>query len=125
METNELRELIRSQLQPLTSGRCYYLNAPASAEMPRAVFELRELSYDGGMSLQELEINVEDYGDDTTAAERMADMIQLSLDDYKQLAESFLISIYREQRKVIPENDKKIIRRRLTFSVRLHERSFT
>lgn len=122
METSKLRKLIRDQLLP-AAQRVYYGTAPASAERPYAVFELQELSCDDGLSLQELEVSVLDYGEDTAPAEAIADIIQTALGSFHSLTEDFHVSIYRERRQPLYEDDKLIIRRRLTFQVRLYERS--
>lgn len=122
MEMSNLRQVIREQLLPVAQ-RVYYGTAPVSAEHPYAVFELQELSFDAGMSLQELEVSVLDYGTDTAPAEAIADSIQTALGDFHSLTENFHVSIYRERRQPLYEDDKLIIRRRLTFQVRLYERS--
>lgn len=122
METNNLRALIRTKLLGRVPA-AHYGVAPASAEYPYAVFELKELSYGDGLSLQELEVHVLDYGTDTAPAEDMADGIQADLDHFQALTEDFEISIYKERRQPLYEDDKQIIRRRLTFQVRLYWRS--
>ena len=74
-------------------------------------------------SLQELEADVMDYGEDTAPAETIADDLQQRLDHFQTLEETFEVSVYRERRQPLQENDKLVIRRRLTFQVRLYERS--
>lgn len=122
METNNLRALVRTKLLARTS-RVYYGVAPSSAEYPYTVFELKELSFDDGLSLQELEVGLVDYGTDKEPIENLADGIQADLDHFQDLTDDFEISIYKERRQPLYEDDKQIIRRRLTFQVRLYWRS--
>ena len=92
-------------------------------EYPCIVWNLQELTYEDGLSLQELEADVMDYGADTSPAEAIADDLQKRLDHFQTLTDAFEVSVYRERRQPLQENDKLVIRRRLTFQVRLYERS--
>ena len=120
--TEKLRILLRDLLQGVCP-RVRYGYAADGTDPPHLVFSLQELSYEEGLSLQELEVNVMDYGTDTGPAEALADQLQRLLDHYQTLTEEFEVSLYREKRQPIYETDKQIIRRRLTFQVRLYERS--
>ena len=122
MQTTDLRTYLQARLRSVCE-RSYYGTAPSDAEFPYQVWNLEAVAYEEGFSLQELEVDVVDYGTDTAPAEALADTLQASLDHHQHLADSFQLSIYRERRQPIPENDKSVIRRRLTFQVRLHERS--
>lgn len=118
----KLRTLLRDLLQS-ACPRVWYGYASADTGTLHLVFNLQELIYEEGLSLQELEVNVMDYGTDTGPAETLADQLQRLLDHYQTLTEDFEVSLYREKRQPIYETDKQIIRRRLTFQVRLYERS--
>lgn len=121
-----MTEKLRTRLKSLLQGACprvWYGYAAAGTDALHLVFTLQELNYEEGLSLQELEINVMDYGTDTGPAEALADQLQRLLDHYQTLTEDFEVSLYREKRQPIFEADKQIIRRRLTFQVRLYERS--
>lgn len=122
MQTAKLREFLQERMEAI-SARRYYGSAPASAEFPYLVWNLEEIAYEGAMALLELEIDAVDYGESTAQAESMADLLQKSLHNLHQLTDDFFVAIYRERRQPIYENDKSIIRRRLIFQVRLHERS--
>lgn len=122
MQTADLRTFLTERLQAICP-RTYYGNAPASADFLYLVWNLEAVSYEEGFSLQELEVDTVDYGSDTAPAEAMADLVQASLHNLHQLTDSFFVAIYRERRQPLYENDKSVIRRRLTFQVRLHERS--
>lgn len=120
--TEKLRTLLKALLQSVCP-HVWHGTAAAGTDALHLVFNLQELSYDEDLSLQELEINVMDYGTDTGPAETLADQLQRLLDHYQTLTEDFEVSLYREKRQPIYETDKQIIRRRLTFQVRLYERS--
>ena len=122
MQTVDLRTYLNSLLQGVCE-RVYYGNAPASATFLYLVWNLEAIAYEDGFSLQELEVDVVDYGENTAPAESAADNLQAVLDHHHHLCDGFHVSVYRERRQPLYENDKSVIRRRLTFQVRLHERS--
>ena len=122
MAMSDLRALFQRKLQE-ASAHVYFGTAPSSVEYPCIVWNLQELAYEDGLSLQELEADVMDYGEDTAQAESIADDLQQRLDHFQSLEETFEVSVYRERRQPLQENDKLVIRRRLTFQVRLYERS--
>ena len=122
MAMSDLRALFQRKLQE-ASAHVYFGTAPSSVEYPCIVWNLQELAYEDGLSLQELEADVMDYGEDTAPAESIADDLQQRLDHFQTLEETFEVSVYRERRQPLQENDKLVIRRRLTFQVRLYERS--
>ena len=122
MATNDLRTWLTEYLSAVTP-EVYYGTAPGSAKKPYLVYGLEVLSRGDGMTLQELEVEVVDYGRDTAPAEALADAVEAALHDRTDLTEHFFVAIYHERRQPIYENDRLIIRRRLTFQVRVHERS--
>lgn len=121
MAMRDLRALFQQKLLE-SCAHVYFGTAPSSVENPCIVWNLQELSYEDGLSLQELEADVMDYGEDTAPAETIADDLQQRLDHFQALEETFEVSVYRERRQPLQENDKLVIRRRLTFQVRLYER---
>lgn len=122
MAMSDLRALFQRKLLE-ASAHVYFGTAPSSVEYPCIVWNLQELAYEDGLSLQELETDVMDYGEDTAPAEAIADDLQKHLDHFQTLTDAFEVSVYRERRQPLQENDKLVIRRRLTFQVRLYERS--
>ena len=122
MAMSDLRALFQRKLLE-ACAHVYFGTAPSSVEYPCIVWNLQELAYADGLSLQELEADVMDYGEDTAPAETIADDLQQRLDHFQTLEETFEVSVYRERRQPLQENDKLVIRRRLTFQVRLYERS--
>ena len=122
MAMSDLRALFQRKLLE-ASAHVYFGTAPSSVEYPCIVWNLQELTYEDGLSLQELEADVMDYGEDTSPAEAIADDLQKRLDHFQTLTDAFEVSVYRERRQPLQENDKLVIQRRLTFQVRLYERS--
>lgn len=122
MAMSDLRALFQRKLLE-SSAHVYFGTAPSSVEYPCIVWNLQALSYEDGFSLQELEADVMDYSEDTAPAESIADNLQRRLDHFQTLEDTFEVSVYRERRQPLQENDKLVIKRRLTFQVRLYERS--
>ena len=125
MVTVKFRGLMKDALLKAAPAAtdAHYGTAPSSAKFPYLVFNLEEVSYEDNSSLQELEVDVVDYGENTELAETIADQILAALDHHYVLTDDLQAVVYRERRQPLYENDKKVIKRRLTFQVRLHERS--
>lgn len=115
------RTAIKTQLLAC-ADRVYFDHANPKAEFPYVVYNVEELDVNSGLTLCELEVNVMDYGEETAVCEALADTIQSALHFYHYLDAEIGFSLYRERRQPIQEEDKKIIRRRLTFEMRLYER---
>lgn len=124
MATADVRAYLQTRISN-AAERCYYGVAQDSAEYPFVAWNLELVAMESGLSLEELEVDVIDYGTDSSEVERIADDLTAILDHHYALEPAFQAAIYLERRQPIQENDKSIIRRRLTFQVRLHERSST
>ena len=125
MVTANIRELMKAALTeaaPAATG-VHFGAAPSSAEFLYLVFSLEEVSHEDNLSLQEMEVDVVDYGENTEPAETAADQISAALDHRYILTDDLQASVYRERRQPLYETDKNVIKRRLTFQIRLHERS--
>lgn len=119
-KTIALRTELQRLLKTLTAN-VHYEQAPDTATSPYLVYELSELSYDYGKTLMELEINILDYGTSTSEVETIADNVQTGLNKYSYMGNGIQFVIYKNIRQRVVEDDKKIIRRRLTFEIQLHE----
>ena len=116
---------LRTELQRLlktVTANVYYAIRPEALKYPCIVYEVRELTHDGGKTVAMLETDVLDYGTSTAQAEAIADHIQTALRKYHFINSQIQFTIYQGSRQSIQEEDKKIIRRRLTFEIQLHER---
>ena len=120
MAMSDLRALFQRKLLE-ASAPAYFGTAPSSVEYPCIVWNLQERAYEDGLSLQELEADVMDYGEDTSTAEAIADDLQKRLDHFQTLTDAFEVSVYRVRRQQLQENDKLVIRRRLPFQGRMYE----
>ena len=119
-KTIALRTELQRLLKTLTTN-VYYEQAPDSAAHPYLVYELSELSYNYGKTLMELEINIVDYGTSTTRAETIADDVQDALNKYFYIGAEVEFIVYKNIRQRVVEDDKQVVRRRLTFEIQLHE----
>ena len=125
MVTVKLRELMKAALAeaaPAATG-VHSGAAPSSAELLYLVFSLEEVMHEDNLSLQEMEVDVVDYGENTEPAETAADQIAAALDHRYIMTDDLQASVYQERRQPLYETDKNVIKRRLTFQIRLHERS--
>lgn len=101
----------------------YYGQADPGHQKQYAIFELEELSCTDDQHVMELEVNCMDYGTDTSSCEKLADAIQTAFDHAVILNDEIMFRSYIERRQSVYEEDRKIIRRRLTFAIHLYERS--
>lgn len=120
-KTYELRKALRASMLTV-ADRVYYDQAPDAATYPHIVFDLSELMHEDGRTLIEMEVNILDYGTITTTAEAIADELQALLDRANFINPFIQYSIYRGLKQKVEEEDKQLIRRRLTFEIHLHER---
>lgn len=119
-KTIALRTELSRLLKTLTT-RVYYEEAPDNAVYPYTVYELDELGFDYGKTQYQLEINAFDFGTSTTAVETLSDNIQKALDQYHFINDKIQFMSYRNQRRIIREGDKQILRRRMLFEIHLNE----
>ena len=112
----ELSKMLKTMAQNV-----YFEKAPELFEYPYVTYEMDEMSHDYGRTLYQLEINVVDKGDSTSAVETTADDIQALLHKCYYLGGGIQFVCYQNQRQIIREEDPKIHRRRLLFELHLHE----
>ena len=106
---------------PLPSEKIYYLSAEKGAQK-YIVFTLDEILREDERTTLELEINVMDYGNNTNAAETLADLIQKTFDKKVVINNDIGVYFYIDRRNSPTEEDRLVIRRRLTFTTYLYER---
>lgn len=116
-----LRRELHKIFETLTSN-VHYEQAPDRVTYPYLVYELSELSHEDGMSLIEMEVNVLDYGQNSSPVELIADSVQDKFNKFDFMGIDLYFTTYRGARQIVREDDKQIIRRRLTFELHLHER---
>lgn len=119
-KTYELRKALTATLKTVATN-VYYEQAPDNATYPYLVFDLTDIYHQDGKTLMELEVNVLDYGTNTASAELIADTLQETLHRADYINSFLQYRLYRGLRQKVEEEDKQLIRRRLTFELHLHQ----
>lgn len=122
-KTGALRAAITMQLSK--SGVAVWFDHAELSEdpvYPYIVYSIEELSREDGLTLCELEVDVVGRGKDTMPVETLSDSIQRNFDHWLYLDDEIEAVTYPEKRQTVPSEDKTIIRRRMTFEIRMHER---
>lgn len=119
--TQELKREVKKILRRHCEN-VFYEEASTSRTYPYIVFEIRELSFDSGMALCRMEVNVIDRGDNSESIESACDGIQNDFDRAHAMTARIQFSAYRLDRQIVREEDKKILRRRMNFEIHLYER---
>ena len=125
--TVKVRAAIKAHLDAITVATnvaltSYYGMAKDNAPALYAVWSLSGVTADEILDQAELEIYVLGRGDDTTAVENIADAIWAGFDHwyYYNSTDNIGFTSYPSVRNVLAEDDKTIIKRRLTFTVRVY-----
>lgn len=103
------------------TGKVYYQQAE-KGEHKYIVYTVDEILREDERTTLELEINVMDYGSDTSTAENLADQIQAEFDKKFIINNDIAAYFYIDRRNAPVEEDRLVIRRRLTFTTYLYER---
>lgn len=123
-KTVALREVVKEVLASIApeGTAIYYGQAEKSSGHRYIVFTLDEVLREDERTTLELEVNVMDYGLDTSYAEDLSDDIQAGFDKLVRIENEIAVYFYIDRRNSPTEEDRNIIRRRLTFSTYLYER---
>ena len=129
-KTTALRTIVQTLLEGIVtpansntpSMKVYYQQAEKAAPGRYIVYTLDEVMREDERTTLELEVNVMDYGTSTTNAEELADTIQATFDKNFQITNDIAVYFYIDRRNSPVEEDRLIIRRRLTFTTYLYER---
>jgi len=119
-KTTELRKQLKIILKTV-ADRVYHEEAPPTALYPYVVYESSELAYENGKTTFQLEVNVLDYGEDSSTVEILSDLVQNTLNKYYFINDTIQFTTYKGNKNIIKEEDKKIIRRKMNFEIQLHE----
>lgn len=125
--TIALRTVVVSKLtETMPSGsKIYYQQAQDDHPKIYAVYTIDMVDLVDGRYSYEVEINVMDYGTDTSTLENLADSIQAKLNKLVVINDNVGVYFYADRRNSVEEEDRNILRRRLTFSAYLYERGST
>lgn len=108
---------LQKALEELTGA--YYEEAPKNAEYPYAVFSCQRLGEEEGTEKYALEINVWDQYIYYSRAEEMMDELEKTLHRGIFCTKDFIIRIFKDQRKNIPDPDKSMKRVREQFEMKV------
>lgn len=112
----EITRVLKLSLSKVSFGR-----APAKKVYPYAVYDLSEIGSENGRTNFQLEVNVVDYGPDTSRVDDISDDIQDRLHRYDFINSAIQFTSYIGIRQPVTEEDKEINRRRMLFEIQLHE----
>lgn len=131
MRTNELRELIKSQLNvagtlaKVNTEEVYYREARSEALYPHIVFSFESLSLGNNDRFRKdynLVIDVYTKGYSSIEVEDIADTIEDVFNNANMPAETILPTFFEESRRWIIDEDKAIKHIQLTFIIQNFER---
>lgn len=122
--TIALRTIVVTLLNTVmpSGSKTYFQQAQDDHPKVYAVYTLDMIDNTDERYLYELEVNVMDYGTDTANIEDLADSIQALFNKNVQITEDVGVYFYADRRNAVEEEDRNILRRRLTFSTYLYER---
>lgn len=122
-KTLDLRAVVSGILNTIVNGaeKVYFQQAEKGAQK-YIVYTLDEVLREDERTSLELEVNVVDYGADTSAVDTLADTIQATFDKKVVIADNIAVYFYIDRRNNVTEEDRLVLRRRLTFSTYLYER---
>lgn len=103
-------------------SKTYYQQAQKEHPKVYAVYTLDLIDIMDDRMTYELEVNVMDYGTDTATVEDLADSIQTAFNKKVVINDYIGVHFYSDRRNAVEEEDRNILRRRLTFSTYLYER---
>lgn len=121
METIEARKLIDAAMR--TAGcSVYYGQAEEKAAFPYAIYSVDTISTIDCVEYCQLEVNVVDYGRDTSTAENIADTIKHIFDHNTFDSDAVSFTVYFDRKNNVEAEDRKIVRRRLVFDFNLYRK---
>lgn len=123
-KTLALRTVVVEQLATVmpTGSKIYYQQAQKDHPQIYAVYTLDQVLNEDYRYTYELEVNVMDYGTDTSTIEDLADSVQDLFNKKVVITDEIGVHFYTDRRNAVEEEDRNILRRRLTFSTYLYER---
>lgn len=124
MKTVDLRTAVVTVLQAAMppGGKVYFQQAEKEPVYPYAVYTVDLIDNTDERDLYELEVNLVGYGADTEALENLTDAVMAAFNKKVIINDSIGVYFFADRRNIVEEEDRRIIRRRLTFSAYLYER---
>lgn len=124
MKTVALRKAVVSALGEVmpAGGKVYFQQAEKTPVYPYAVYTVNMIDNTDERDLYELEINLVGYDADTETMENLTDAVMAAFNKKVIINDSIGVYFFADRRNIVEEEDRRIIRRRLTFSAYLYER---
>lgn len=124
MKTVALRKAVVSALGEVmpAGGKVYFKQAEKTPVYPYAVYTVNMIDNTDERDLYELEINLVGYDADTETMENLTDTVIAAFNKRVIINDSIGVYFFADRRNIVEEEDRRIIRRRLTFSANLYER---
>lgn len=120
----EMRQAIQSVLTGLYP-RVYYHKAPDNAQMPYIVFDFPNSVNFGALENYVMDIDIWDDNTDTTELETLCDSVDQIINKMTILLnDKMSISIYRENRLNIIDDDERLRRRKYIYVVKTYEKYY-
>ena len=120
-KTVALRAVLTERLKT-ACPRVYYGQAAGEVVRPYVVYSVEKLSDTDSLEQMQMEVNVVDYGTDTSTCETIADSIETAFDRWSHLDEEIQLTTWNDRRQPVEEEDRKIIRRRLLIDINFYDR---
>ena len=122
MTSTLVKELLKLLKEVHTNS--FYIAATKSDVYPHIVFELSEIQKEDAKTILELEVNLMGYGlANNSQIDTYADSVESKLDFFYYNDNKIQFASYYSGRNIVREEDKNIIRRRLTFEIHLHTKT--
>jgi len=124
VKTVDLRTAVVTVLQAAmpSGGKVYFQQAEKEPVYPYAVYTVDLIDNTDERNLYELEVNLVGYGADTESMENLTDAVMAAFNKKVIINDSIGVYFFADRRNIVEEEDRRIIRRRLTFSAYLYER---
>ncbi len=102
----------------------YFQNASEKAQYPYIVYDLPNSFTNEDQEIFNLDVDVWDIpkDGDTTALESLADTVWNTLHKYRYIDDNMQISIYRQNRMTLIDDDPRFKRRMLIFQLKYFRR---
>jgi len=119
----EIRKVLAAILRTV-NPRVYYESAPEGAAYPYLVYNLPNSIDRGSMEVFVLDVDAWDVPEhnDTVAIEILMDIVDRTLHKRVVNADGLPLVIYRDRRFPVSDDDKRIVRRKAVYEVRVFER---
>lgn len=102
--------------------RVFFMRASDTTVFPYIVYDLPVSFTDDDVEVFNLDIDIWDGNTDTTELEALTNTIWKALDSLYFINEDMQFSIYRQSRHTVEDDDPRIKRRTLIFSLRYYDR---